>query len=288
MSYNVENLFDTIHAEGKLDADFTPTGEYHWTGWRLRRKLRELSKVIVAVDSVRPVDVIGLCEVENDSVMTMLTQRTMLRRIGYRYVMTDSPDPRGIDVALVYNPLTFALLEHRTIRPSTSTPTRDILTATGVNRADTISLYMVHLPSRKGGGKASRNRLRVIDALLADIDSVSTEHPARTFVVMGDFNDELKGTKLRPFSQRGFIDETVGKHPGTYKYQGEWSTIDHVLVRGTESATFRHEAAICNLPFLLESDSTVDGVRPFRTYLGPVYKGGISDHLPVLLRLQYP
>ena len=105
---------------------------------------------------------------------------------------------------------------------------------------------------------------------------------------MGDFNDELKGTKLRPFCQRGFTDETVGKHPGTYKYQGEWSTIDHVLVRGGESATFRHEADICNLPFMLESDSTVDGVRPFRTFLGPVYKGGISDHLPVLLRLQYP
>ena len=117
LSYNIENAFDTIHDAGKDDYEYCAGGERKWNQHRLFQKLKGISKVIAAADEKRPVDLIGLCEVENDTVMQYLIQRTSLRNLGYRYIMTQSDDERGIDVALLYSPFTFHPIETESIRP---------------------------------------------------------------------------------------------------------------------------------------------------------------------------
>ena len=283
MAWNVENAFDTLHTEGKQDEEFLPNGSHRWSRYRFFRKLREISKTIVAADSLKPFDIVGLCEVENDTVLTYLTQHTQLRRLGYRYIITHNNDPRGINVALIYAPMRFRLIHHESIRPETRDPVRDILHATGLMpTGDTLDIYLLHLPSRLGGTAAARNRKAAIQQLLQNADSVSQARQQPHIVIMGDFNDELTGKRLKPFSLRGFKDVIKGTHPGTYKYQGNWSTLDHILIKSDRIQT---ESGIANLPFLLEPDKTNGGTKPFRTFLGPRYNGGISDHLPVWTKM---
>ncbi len=284
MSYNVENLFDTLHDAGKNDMDFMPQGNHRWSRARFFRKLQEISKVIVAVDSVKPCEIVGLCEVENDTVLTYLTQRTPLHRLGYRYVMTESADERGIDIALLYSPLRFHLLTHESIRADTTTPTRDVLYVSGTTpEGDTLDIYLLHLPSKLGGNTAARNRTSVITTILNHSDSVTQVRTHTNLILMGDFNDELKGRQMQPFRDHGFTDIIADTKPGTYKYRGTWQTIDHMLVKSTPVRPI--EGGITSLPFLLEPDKTHGGTKPHRTYLGPTYHKGISDHLPVWCKL---
>lgn len=283
MTYNVENAFDTLHDEGHDDLAYLPKGENHWTRRRFYNKLNGIAQTFAAVDQQFPVDLIGLCEVENDTVLTYLLRHTSLRSLNYRYVMTDSPDRRGVDVALVYQPFTFRLLAHESLRPHTTTPTRDILHAYGVTfLGDTLDVYMVHAPSKLGGATASKNRQRVSDCLLGSIDSIVRQRPAANIIVMGDFNDEMK--RSRDFLRRDFKDLAAGLRPGSYKYKGLWSTIDHVFVRMPKTAR-RLESGIFSASFLLEQDKTHGGSKPFRTFYGPRYNRGFSDHLPVWGRI---
>ena len=153
MFYNVENLFDCRHDSLKEDREFLPDGEKKWTPARYWRKLDALSKVVAAVGEERLPDLVGLCEVENDSVLFDLTRRSSLRALGYRYVATHSPDVRGIDVALLYQPGSFRLLEsHEIPVPSAEAgfrPTRNVLYVKGeVLSGDTLHVLVCHLPSR--------------------------------------------------------------------------------------------------------------------------------------------
>ena len=188
---NCENLFDTVHDSLKNDMEFLPDGSYHWTRTRYWKKVNHLSQEIIALGELNPrgddlqseslqneqraeqgmpiynkgidwclPDMIALCEVENDSAMIALTKRSLLRKAGYEYVMTSSPDERGIDVALMYQPMSFRLLNHHSIRVKRlpdMRPTRDILYAKGVLISDdTLHVFVVHAPSRRGGEEASR------------------------------------------------------------------------------------------------------------------------------------
>ena len=285
MTYNVENLFDTVHDAGKRDTEFLPDGERRWNGWRMWKKLKDIGKVIAAADTVNPCGLIGLCEVENNNVMTYLTQRTPMRTLDYRYVMTDSRDERGIDVALLYCPQLFQLSHHQSIRARTETATRDVLYACGIMPGgDTLDVYMVHLPSKLGKAVAERNRQQITQELLAHADSVSRVRSNKTILIMGDFNDELEDGQMKPYSKSGFTDLTEGLEPGTYKFQGEWGFLDHILIKTTREK--RTECKVVNQPFMLEREKNGGGRRPRRTYLGPHYHGGISDHLPVIVRIE--
>lgn len=284
MSYNVENLFDTIPDAGKDDKDFLPEGEYKWTRPRLFKKLKEIGKVIVATDSMKPCEVVGLCEVENDSVMTWLTEKTQLRKLGYRYIMTESRDERGIDVALLYSPRRFRLIRHESIRTETRKPTRDVLYASGtMPSGDTLDIYMLHLPSQLGLDEAERNRRAITSRMLNHADSVAARRQKPTIIIMGDFNDELRGKRMAPYREHGFRDLTEGKKPGTYKYRGDWGNIDHIMLRTTRKQ--RVESGITSMPMLLERDKSRGGKKPRRTFLGTHYHGGVSDHLPVWVKL---
>lgn len=194
MCYNVENLFDSRHDSLKEDREFLPEGERRWTPFRYWRKLNAVTQVVAAAGEERLPDVIGLCEVENDSVLFDLTRSSAMRTLGYRYVMTHSPDLRGIDVALLYQPGRFRLLASREVGiPSRSAgfrPTRNILYAKGmVISGDTLHFLVFHLPSRLGSTRDSRrHRLQAVRMLRQAVDSIYAVCARPRIIVMGDFN----------------------------------------------------------------------------------------------------
>ncbi len=286
MEWNVENLFDTRHDEGKQDEDFTPEGAYRWTRTRYWRKLTELSKVIAATaatDGQMP-DLIGLCEVENDSVLRDFTRRSPLRHLRYRYLMTNSPDQRGIDVALLWQPNRFNMLDYRCIgipcQAEGLTPTRDILYVRGItNNFDTLHVLVTHMPSRLGGTMADRKRQLAATTLWNITDSL-LHTPSPHIVVMGDFN----ATGTDPIFSHTPLHPADPPTGGTYCYQGQWSYIDHILLSPTLT-TCRHTVQVVSQPWQLELNENMRMQQPRRTYRGPAYMGGVSDHLPLLLYL---
>lgn len=304
MVYNVENAFDTRHDSLKQDEEFLPEGDKRWTVYRYWNKLNVLSKVIAAVGQERIPEIVTLCEVENDTVLFDLTRRSALRALGYQYVMTDSPDERGIDVALLYQPGVFRLLSVNRFRlnafwplskPYPYKPTRDILYVSGrVLSGDTLHLLVCHLPSKAGATRLTdRHRNFAARCLRQICDSILHRSPDARIVVSGDFNATPDDVVFRRwFSERGGMRLLPSRAPndprrvrGTYNYQGNWSTLDHLLV--SPSVRVRSGVYIADFPFLLESDRVRGGLRPFRTYLGPRYLGGYSDHLPLYVDLEF-
>lgn len=296
---NCENLFDTEHDSLKQDMEFTPRSDHHWTRTRYWRKLNHISKEIIAMgeDSVNGwqlPDLVALCEVENDSVMYDLTRRSLLRGAGYQYVMTESPDVRGIDVALLYNPFTFHLLHHYSLRVTPvkgMRPTRDILYACGMTlNNDTLHVFTLHAPSRSGGERPTRpHRMAMARRLAMAIDSIRTLHEEAQIIIAGDFNDYDDGPTLEYLSSVGLINVSAkakGSHgaKGTYRYRGEWRSLDHILCSPRLAGKVT-ECFIGDPPFLLEEEPKYGGYRPRRTYQGPKYQPGYSDHLPLVVRI---
>lgn len=309
MFYNTENLFDPSDDPDKDDDDFTPQGDYHWTSGRYFDKLDAVSKVIAAADDEVCPALVGLCEVENDKVLTDLTGRSALRQAGYRYVMTDSPDRRGIDVALMYRRADFRLLSYCSIRVDLngkgSKPTRDVLHVTGrIASGDTLDVYVCHWPSRIGGEKETEHlRMRAARAVRTSVDSVFAARRKPYVIIMGDLNEGpscqavVSGLAAEPFSRGRSLDDRSlvtlmdALDDGSYRYDGFWDCYDQFIVSSgllnglgcTELESFR----VMKDGFLLEDDNMFGGVKPWRTYNGRRYQGGFSDHLPVLMRLSY-
>ena len=294
MELNCENLFDTRHDSLKNDLEFLPDGSYKWTPYRYWAKLNHLGQEIVAQSDPVP-DFVAMCEVENDSVMFDLTKRSLLRNAGYEYVMTSSPDERGIDVALLYQPASFALLHSHSIRikplPDTR-PTRDILYASGlVITGDTLHVFVVHAPSRRGGEVVSRPyRLLVASQLAEAVDSVYAISRDAKIIIAGDFNDYADSPALQYLYEHHLINITAdaqGSHgaKATYRWHGEWRSLDQILCSPSLAAR-KQSSVIGDLPFLLEDDEKYGGKKPYRTYLGPRYLGGYSDHLPLVVQLK--
>lgn len=292
MELNCENLFDTRHDSLKNDLEFLPDGSYKWTPYRYWAKLNHLGQEIVAQSDPVP-DFVAMCEVENDSVMFDLTKRSLLRNAGYEYVMTSSPDERGIDVALLYQPASFALLHSHSIRikplPDTR-PTRDILYASGlVITGDTLHVFVVHAPSRRGGEQVSRPyRLLVASQLAEAVDSVYAISRDAKIIIAGDFNDYADSPALQYLYEHHLINissDAQGSHgaKATYRWHGEWRSLDQILCSPSLAAR-KQSSVIGDLPFLLEDDEKYGGKKPYRTYLGPRYLGGYSDHLPLVVQ----
>ena len=300
MFWNVENLFDTKDDPRKNDNEFLPDATRHWNSFRYREKLNKLAKGIIASGSGYVPDLVGLCEVENDSCLYDLTRRSPLREADYRYVMTDSPDQRGIDVALLYQRGSFKLLQHQSIRiphkQMKRSPTRDILHVVGkVVSGDSLDIVVCHMPSRSGGQAQSEPyRMFTAKVMIQTVDSLIQvrEHPH--ILVMGDFNDYPTNRSMRKvLCGDGTLRNLMkGKEGGTYRYRGEWEILDQFLVsesmlkkRGSIH-TSSEQAQILRHPFLLEEDEKYGGDKPFRTYNGMRYQGGFSDHLPIALDLE--
>lgn len=310
---NCENLFDCRHDSLKNDTEFLPDGSYHWTRTRYWRKLNRVGQTIIAcgekqggvlqgrelkdVDYMKGrswqlPDMVALCEVENDSVLHDLTRRSLLRNARYEYVMTNSPDERGIDVALVYSPFSFRLINGHSVRVEpirNMRPTRDILYASGIIASgDTLHVVVAHLPSRRGGEQQSRPfRMAAASKVAEVIDSIyNNVSKDAKIIIAGDFNDYSQSASVRLLCSSRMKDisaKATGHNgaKGTYRYQGEWGSLDHILVSESLVASVAN-CYIYDAPFLIEPDDKYGGVKPRRNYLGPRYLNGFSDHLPLV------
>lgn len=300
MSYNVENFFDCVDDSFTQDEAFLPEALRHWTVNRYWQKLQAVSRAVAAVGGDRAPDLVALCEVENDSVMHYLTRRSSLRTARYEYLMTSSPDPRGIDVALMYKPTTFRPFACRSLRlPDAYVPkgsyVRDVLCVSGeLHMGDTLDILICHLPSRLNGRKAARLRSRVVEHVCEAIDSIAALREVPRIVLMGDFNDTPLSRTLLPLANRSGMVCITAALGGSYRYKGEWEQIDHVylspaLMNGTDSALHLSPRGAwnCEADFLTEPEPLYGGRRPRRTYNGMRYEGGTSDHLPVCFDLWF-
>ncbi|HKI90346.1 MAG TPA: endonuclease/exonuclease/phosphatase family protein [Draconibacterium sp.] len=308
--YNVENLFDTTDDPAVADEEFTPGGSRHWTQKRLNKKLQNLSKVILSSGWVPPA-LIGLCEVENQTVLRKCLNETPLKFYSYKIIHKESPDERGIDVALMYNEQVFYPLNYNFYPLKTEKglimKTREILYVSGIfNQSDTVHFFINHWPSRYGGYLETRQeRISAGKSLRKLYNRLFEIHNNPKVVIMGDFNDQpfnasiseyLKGVKIADDIQKQTLvnlsAEWKNNGTGTLKYQSQWFIFDQIMVSGsllikeTGIYTSLKQASVLRLPFLMEPDQRYGGYKPCRTYTGFTYNGGFSDHLPVLLKLK--
>ena len=294
--WNVENLFDTRDDPKTNDDEFTPQGDRHWTRHRLANKINGIYKTLVMMDLP---DVVGLGEVENAYVLRELCQGTPLAQVPYRYVHYDSPDRRGIDVALIYRTDRFTVTASRKVNVSDSVAgyfTRDILLVEGITaEGDSVCILVNHWPSKRGGEEADAQRLRIADTLRRLMVELHAKHPSAAIIAMGDMNSSADEEAISV--GMGFGGDTVSADGirlltqrlpndwGSHKYQGEWRYIDQVFLLADESWQVK-KLKLLKFDHLLTDDGNRPGQRPKRTYQGPRYEGGLSDHLPLLLRLQ--
>ena len=313
MFYNVENLFDTEDDPLIDDQEFLPGSEKKWTRDRYQEKLDHITRVIRDLGGDTLPVLVGLCEVENRKVVDDLVGKTSLKGMGYRVVHQESPDSRGIDVALLYRSSNFTLTGSRFIGigypVDTAFRTRDILYVTGIMAGiDTLHVFVSHWPSRSGGEVQTRPlRKFVAETIRKAVDSIRLSSPAARIIICGDFNDEpedlsvVSGLRALLSAEKPVTGELYDLTPGlrngnpggTYKYKGNWNLLDHMVVSGslldTSRVVFTRPRGIgaFHTDYLLEADPDNLGVRPLRTYLGSFYQGGYSDHLPVYLHLYY-
>jgi len=293
---NCENLFDYHDDEGKDDAEYLPEATRHWTKKRYWRKLNNIAQELLSTSDEGIPDLIALCEIENDSCLHDLTHRSLLRNAGYEYLMTSSPDLRGIDVALLYSPFSFVPINSYSLRITPiegMRPTRDILYACGeIISGDTLHVFVVHAPSRYGGERYSRPFRKVVaDRLCQSVDSIHSLNSEALVLIAGDFNDGADSPAVRQICQHGILNLTKdakGQNGvrGTYRYQGEWESIDHIL--SSRALYNKVDTAFIHSPkFLLENEKLYGGYRPRRTYNGMRYQPGYSDHLPLVVRFKW-
>lgn len=294
--WNVENLFDTRDDPQTNDDEFTPQGERHWTRRKLQAKLQGIAKTLAMADLP---DVVGLAEVENKYVLRELCNGTPLKLAGYRYVHHDSPDRRGIDVALIYRQDRFRVLRDSVVRVSDSTAgffTRDILVVEGVTpRGDTLCFVLNHWPSKKGGEEAEAHRVKIAERLRSVMTELHAKYPEGAVVAMGDMNstaDEAPMAEGMAFGDDSINADGVRnltlrlpRDWGSHKYQGQWDYIDQVLLLAGDGWLVG-DLKLMNYDHLLTVEKNRPGVRPRRTNQGTRYEGGLSDHLPLRLRLK--
>lgn len=283
MFWNLENFYDyTDGGQNTSDREFSYGGERHWTKKRYENKCALVSKCLLWAGVP---DIIGFAEVENARVVKDLARHDILRKCGYSYIHYDSPDPRGIDVAMMYRSSAFEKQKSYPIGID-GLKTRDILYVCLRSRKDgrLWHIYVNHHPSKYGGSNSSSKRNIAMQTLRSSVDSLISEGQAGIIICMGDFNDTPDGPAFS-LIEGTLVNLGSGLAQGSIRYHGSWQLIDNFLV----SPDLEQHSAMEALrpPFLMERDRQYPGEKPKRTYIGPRYNAGVSDHLPVKLSVNF-
>lgn len=309
MFYNSENFFDCNNDSLTNDDEFTPKGVRGWNWKKFQGKADRLAKVILAAGKWNAPVLVGLSEIENLYVLEYLTKKTSLRNYNYKIVHKDSPDLRGIDVALIYRPELFLPFDYQAIAVTDSLNksfyTRDILQVSGVlNGCDTIHIFVNHWPSRYGGVmETEKYRSLASETLRRAIQTINFKYRNAKIICMGDFNDNPLDESLAKLlvNRKSEFPDNSGKLVNlssdwvsgkvqTLKNQYAWDVFDQFIVSDnilTDTSCFQfRKAEIFHPEFLLEPDTKFGGVKPRRSFIGFKYQEGFSDHLPVLLQFQ--
>jgi predicted extracellular nuclease len=301
--WNVENYFDPWVDSTSSYTEFNSEGNRHWTYKKYTEKRNTIYKTIVALGEWKPLAILGLAEIENEFVLNDLLANTPLSKMGYRVIHYESDDRRGIDVGVLYQPSQFEVLFSRKIKvKDNENPdfiTRDILYVKGLMGSDTLHVFINHWPSRYNVYMNSEPlRLLASSVLQHSTDSICTQNPEASILIMGDFNDRDENESVQQLVADSLSCKLIllplscssQEVKGTIKYQGKWDYFDHFLVskillyEDGKLAVSKH-ASVFAPGFLLEKDEKFNGVKPFRTFIGFKYNGGVSDHLPVYVDL---
>jgi predicted extracellular nuclease len=304
--YNVENFFDCVHDSLTKDTEFLPNGARGWTYAKYKKKQANIARVITAIGGWDAPALVGLCEVESRKCLIDLTRYSGLKNFRYKFLHHESPDPRGIDVALLYQPQQFKPIHDQAISihfpTAPQSRTRDILFVSGIiPTGDTLQVFVCHFPSRLDGELESEDkRLFVASVLRNKVDSIYANNKNPNIVIMGDFNDFptnaslLDVLKAKPVSDSistlslyNLMYKLHSEGKGSNKHLGDWGALDQMIVSGnllkfTNSIfTLQSDVHFFDADFLLENDKTYLGKQPFRTFVGMKYQEGYSDHLPL-------
>ena len=284
VSYNAENLFwpetDTINGKPLNDLEWTMDGERRWSFTRFYNKIDNIARVLTNIGEWSGVDIIGLQEIENAECLKRLSNR--LRYKEYDFVHYESPDPRGIDVGLLYKKERIDTIRTKAIQMPFLT--RDILyISTQVDKRDTLHLFICHLPSQLGGKAESEwKRIAAKQLLQKEVDSILCTNTNAHIIIMGDMNtkpmQDIEGVTNKMISLQ--ID-----NQGTHKHQGKWTCLDQFYCSPAVDSI--SSAAIYNAEWIMENDDKYLGLKPKRTYIGFRYQNGFSDHLPIILNVNY-
>ena len=298
--YNVENLFDTINSPTTADEDMLPLADRQWTTERYKAKLKNISNAIAGISSQHDYPTLmALAEVENRAVLENLIAEPALAPASYAICHYDSPDERGIDVALLYRPDLFHLQGSKTIPAQTDNPTRDILTVWGTIDGESIFVAVVHWPSRIGGVKFTEpQRIACAEQLRAIVDSVQHRNPATKIIIMGDMNDNPRNKsissvlgakrKTTNLAHNDLYTPFGSTKRGSSVYDNKWNHYDNIILsanmlrgEGVRLRSVNKNAGhIFSQPDMLSRRG-----YPLPTYSGTEYIGGTSDHLPIYIIL---
>lgn len=289
--WNLENFFDHMdQGTGESDKEFSSYGTRRWTKKRFHVKCDAVAKSMMWIGEQygRMPDVVGLAEIENKGVLYKLLNSTLLRKYDYRIVHFDSSDRRGIDVALL-----FRRSAMDTLFTSLKTPeyegskmnTRDILhVRMRLSDGNEMDFIVNHHPSKYGGEDESvGRRMSAMQSMMELCDSLDSDR----IISMGDFNDTPDALAFRMTEDilMNKAEDLHQKGEGTIRFEGRWDMIDMFLVSPElDSCTVME---ICRIPFLTIRDTKHTGMKPFRTYSGPRYTGGVSDHYPIVLIINF-
>lgn len=306
--YNLENLFDTIHDKGKNDYEFLPDGTYRWGTVKYRNKLMNVATVLNEMSTdVTPdgMSVVGVCEVENSRVLEDLVEHKTLAHRGWKYVHAESNDSRGVDCALLYNPILFkptatALVPYTSVDGKMH-KTRGFLLVRGEMAGESVHIIVNHWPSRSATS-AMRERAGIL--VRAVKDSIMRENPATKVIIMGDMNDnpddasmrvclgakcKRSDVKLLTDIYNPWCDVLLENGQGTLRYRGKWNLYDQIVVSGNMLGAYNkglvyYKPEVFVRDYLLQHEGKYKG-SPKRTHAGGVWLNGYSDHLPVILYL---
>ena len=303
VSYNVENLFDTVDDPNIPDEEFLPASEKKWDSEKYQRKLTDIAKVISEINPQELPEVVGLVEVENQQVLDDLVKTGKLNG-QYAVIHEESPDFRGIDVALIYRKDAFREISHEvlpvTFPDDPEFKTRDILHVTAKIKNKVVHVFVNHWPSRIGGeDKTEPKRVAAAMVLKTKVDQIITaDHKAR-IIIMGDMNDEPANKSLKetlgaqtpgsgaPLVNLMMPDDVAGK--GTYFYNGSWNMLDNLVVsetvfKGKGMVVEDEKGTVFSNNWMIFTNKNGDKT-PNRSYVGNKYVGGVSDHFPVYFKM---
>ncbi|MEL6558390.1 MAG: endonuclease/exonuclease/phosphatase family protein [Bacteroidota bacterium] len=301
--YNVENLFDIQDDPAIRDDDFTPKGDLKWDTVRYIDKLDNLTKVF---KSMAAPDIVGLCEVENRSVLNALVTHKNLIRYKYQIIHFDSPDRRGIDVALIYKMGKFTPFDIKSIafedEANPDFKTRDILHVKGLYHGDTLNVFVNHWPSRRGGKEDKR--IMAAELLRKKVSELQAKNPEAKVVIMGDLNDDprnksVKKSLLAHDNLKKMVNgelfntssKTFKQGYGTLFYRGTWNLFDQIIISQSmlpdKSSTWHYKNdsfSVFAPEWMRVKEGDYKGA-PFRTYVSGRYQNGFSDHYPVFIQI---
>lgn len=308
--YNLENLFHPSDDPNKFDEEFTPNGANKYTEEVYRKKLENLSKVLSDIGTdhiaIGPV-IIGVSEVENIEVLQDLVATPRLKDRGWKPLLIEGPDGRGVDVGLLYNPKYFKVIEAKSHlvelkKDGKKENTRDILQVKGLLMGDTVDVIVGHWPSRRGGEAASQWKREVAAKVCLRIkNELTANNPNARVIIMGDLNDDpVSPSVAKTLNARGKQEDVkpgglfnpfykmYKKGQGTLGYNDSWNLFDQIIV----SSGFLHdssgwkfkEAHIFKRSYMINQFGKYKGY-PHRSYVGTTWMDGYSDHFPTYIIL---